>query len=132
MWFALIAVASALNLLLVGSAALNLEWVMGRVASGQFDSLPFALRVVYLGFSVLMVAQTYLAWQLLQRGGAWSRFSAVSSMLLVILYVLSTVINAISPTADERWNAIPAAVLMVSFFMLRGPAANHGRSAGDV
>ena len=128
MWFVLIVVASAWNLVLVGSAALDLPWVMSRVASGQYESLPTALRIVYLVFAVVMVAQVYVARALLERGGAWSGPSATASILLVIVYAISTVLNAISPTNDERWNAIPALALMVSFFMLRGPAANHQRS----
>ena len=128
MWFVLIVVASAWNLVLVGSAALDLPWVMSRVASGQYESLPTALRIVYLVFAVVMVAQVYLARALLERGGAWAGPSATASILLVIVYAISTVLNAISPTNDERWNAIPALALMVSFFMLRGPAANHQRS----
>lgn len=121
-WFALIVVMSAANLVLVGSAALDLDWVMSRVASGQYDSLPVGLRIAYLLASILMVVQVVLAWKLLERDGAWSPASAIGSMLLVLLYVVSTVLNAISPSDDERWNALPAAVLMVSFFMLRGSA----------
>jgi len=128
MWFVLIVAASAWNLVLVGSAALDLPWVVSRVASGQYESLPIGLRIFYLVFSIVMVAQVLLARRLLDRGGAWSGLSATASILLVIVYAISTVLNAISPTNDERWNAIPALVLMVAFFMLRGPAANHQRS----
>ncbi len=122
LWFALIAVMSTVNFVVLASGALNLEWVVPRIANGQFDSLPPEWRVACLLFAVLMVAQVVLAWQLLVRGGAWSPVSAVVSMLLVLLYVFSTVLSAISPSNDSRWNAIPAAVLMVSFFMLRAPA----------
>ena len=79
MWFVLIVVASAWNLVLVGSAALDLPWVVSRVASGQYESLPTALRIVYLVFAVVMVAQVYLARALLERGGAWSGPSATAS-----------------------------------------------------
>ena len=120
-WFALIVIMSAVNLAVFGSAALNLDWVLSGVAHGQYESLPAAWRVGYLALSILMVVQVSLARRLLERGGAWSPASAVGSMLLVLFYVLSTVLYAISPTNDERWNAIPAVALMVAFFMLRGP-----------
>jgi len=67
MWFVLIVVASAWNLVLVGSAALDLPWVMSRVASGQYESLPTALRIVYLVFAVVMVALVVAIWP---RGGS--------------------------------------------------------------
>lgn len=128
MWFVLIVVASVWLFVLASSAALNLSWVMTRVASGQYESLPTGLRVAYLAFAAVAFAQVILARRLLDRGGAWSHPSAVASMVLVIVYAISTVLNAVSSTNDERWNAVPALALMVSFFMLRGPAANHQRS----
>ena len=122
LWFALIVVMSAVNLVVLASAALNLDWVASRIANGQYESLPPAWRIACLVGAIVTVAQVALAWQLLERGGAWSPVSAVVSMLLVLLYVFSTVLSAISPSNDSRWNAVPAAVLMVGFFMLRGPA----------
>lgn len=122
LWFALIVVMSAVNFVILAAGALNLDWVASRIANGEFDSLPGGWRVACLLGAALMIAQVALAWQLLERGGAWSPVSAVLSMLLVLVYVVSTVLSAISPSGDARWNAIPAAVLMVSFFMLRGPA----------
>ena len=120
-WFTLVAVMSAINLVLFGAAALNLDWVLSRIGSGQYDSLPVLLRLLYLTFAVITIAQVRLAWRLLDRGGAWSHASAVASMLLVLAYVVSTVLNAISRSNDARWFAIPAFVLMLSFFMLRAP-----------
>jgi len=120
-WFALVVVMSAANFVLYASAAVNLQWVMSRVAHGQFESLPASWRIGFLVLSIVMIAQVPLALRLLERGGTWSGPSAVASMLLVLLYVVSTVLYAISPTNDGRWNAIPAAVLMVALFMLRGP-----------
>lgn len=122
LWFALIVVMSAVNFVVLASGALNLEWVTSRIANGEYESLPTEWRLACLVGAALMIAQVALAWQLLERGGAWSPVSAVVSMLLVLLYVVSTVLSAISPSDDSRWNAVPAAVLMVSFFMLRGPA----------
>lgn len=122
LWFSLIVVMSAVNLVVLSSAALGLDWVTSRIVNGEYETLPTEWRVACFVAAVLMVAQVVLAWRLLVRGGAWSPASAVVSMLLVLLYVLSTVLSAISPSNDARWNAVPAAVLMVSFFMLRGPA----------
>ena len=72
-WFALIAVMSAVNLVLFGSAALNLDWVLSRIGSGQYDSLPVLLRLLYLAFAVITIAQVPLAWRLLERGGEIGR-----------------------------------------------------------
>lgn len=111
---------SAVNLILSVCAALDLDWAAARVASGQYDALPAAFRVAYLALAVITVGQVVLAWRLLERGGTWSTASARASMLLVILYVVMTVISAISPSNDVRWTALPTFVLMVSFFMLHG------------
>jgi len=126
-WFTLILAASLFNVVLAVSAALDLSWAADRVASGQYESLPGALRLGYLVFSVISVAQVVLAFRLLERGGAWSPASARASFALVLLYVVSTVISAISPSDDVRWTALPAFVLMVSFFMLRGPELKSNR-----
>lgn len=120
-WFGLIVLASALYFLLLASAALDLGWALPRVMNGQYESLPWTLRLAFLGAAALMIAQVVFARRLLEHGGAWSGPSAVASMLLVLLYVLSTVLSAISPSGDSRWNAIPAFALMLSFFMLRAP-----------
>ena len=43
-------------------------------------------------------------------------------------HLITTSNTALVAWNGERWNAMPALALMVSFFMLRGPAANHQRS----
>lgn len=130
LWFGLIVVMSGFYLLLSISAALDLDWAAARVAGGQYDSLPDLLRVFYLALAVISVGQVVLARGLIEHGGTWSPASARASMLLVILYVVLTVLSAISPSNDVRWTALPAFVLVVSLFMLHGPEVRS--SAQDV
>lgn len=130
--FVVVVIATLGNLVLVGAAALDAPWILDRVASGQFSSLPAGLRVAYGLMFVLMVAQVWFAWLLLQRGGAWSRTSGAIAMAAVAVYLLSALVNMISPTPAERWNAIPAAVLAACFWILRRRTAQTPLSNGEV
>jgi len=114
----IISAASVLNLVLVGSAALGMTWVLPRVAGGGFTSLPPVLRGVYGAFALLMVAQTALAWRLATRSDAPRGWLRSSALVLTIIYLVSAALNALSPSPTERWNAVPATALAVAFLLL--------------
>lgn len=113
--------ASAWNLTLVVAAVFNAHWVLTRVDGGKFQSLPPGLRLANLGFSVLTVWVMIFAWRLWKSGGVRNPSDARWAKLVVIMYTLSAVINAISSSANERINAIPAAMIVGGFVLLRRP-----------
>jgi hypothetical protein len=109
------------NLILVAAATFNANWVLTRVDGGQFHSLPMGLRFANLGFTVLTLWVMLFAWRLWKFGGANTAGDARWAKLVVIMYALSTLINLISKSPAERLNAIPAAIIVGGFILLRRP-----------
>lgn len=112
-------VASAWNLVLVAAAVFNAHWVLTRVSGGQYQSLPIGLRITNLGFTVLTVWIMLFAWRLWKSGGAQNAGDARWSQVIVILYAVSALLNAISKSPDERLNAIPAVIVAGGIILLR-------------
>ena len=113
--------ASAWNLTLVVSAVFNAHWVLSRVDGGKFQSLPPGLRFTNLGFTVLTIWVMIFAWRLWKSEGVRNASDARWAKLVIIMYTLSAVINAVSSSPNERLNAIPAAMIVSGFFLLRRP-----------
>lgn len=111
-------IALAWNLYLVIGAALNIEAILPRVAGGGYDSLPVALRIVYFVQILLTIFQIGFVTILYARDGAWSRNSYLITRIFLVLAVVSTLVNAVSRSHPERWNAISAATIAVGFYFL--------------
>jgi len=104
------------NSLILISVTLNLEWVRTRAAGGQFSDFPLLIRAIYFVMFVLMIALMIWLWdnsnnQLSSGGIRLSKF-------LAVLFSISTISQLISRSPDERWNAIPAIILALTFFRL--------------
>lgn len=104
------------NFFLLISVTLNLDWAHSRAAGGQFDSFPIYLRVVYFFMSVLTMTLLFWLWD--NRSGLVSQRSRKVGRLLGFLFSVSTLLQLISQSPNERWNAIPALVLAITFFRL--------------
>lgn len=107
--------ALSFNLVLLVSVSLNLDWVRTRAAGGQFDEFPISLRIVYLVMAIAMLYLMRFVWRL-QRQEVSER-ARKASKWLGILFVLSTLTQLISRSPDERFNAIPAAIIAIAFFL---------------
>ena len=107
------------NFVLVLSAALGFAWVLPRVAGGQLDAMPLSLRVVYGVFSVVSVAVAWLGWRMWSKGGATSVRVKRYSLGVIVIYSVSTVVNALSQSQLERWNAVAAFSVVVTTWVLR-------------
>lgn len=116
-WLLVLAQLSLIyNTTLLVSVFLNLDWVKTRAAGGQFDSFPVILRFVYL---IMAVGMVYL--MILIRGffkGLSVTKSQVFLRNLGVLFSISFVMQLISRSANERWNAIPAAMIAATFFAI--------------
>lgn len=104
------------NSLILISVTLNLEWVRTRAVGGQFSDFPLLIRAIYFVMFVLMIALMIWLWdnsnnQLSSGGIRLSKF-------LAVLFSISTIFQLISRSPDERWNAIPAIILALTFFRL--------------
>jgi hypothetical protein len=118
-------VACLWNFLLVFSAALGATWVLPRVAGGELEAMPVSLRIIYGVFSVVSVAVGWLGWRLWSRGGATSLRMRRYSMGVIVVYTVSTVVNILSPSALERWNAVAAFVIVAATWVLRQPRVEN-------
>ena len=104
------------NSAIVFSVVLNLDWVRTRAAGGQFTDFPLWLRTIYLGMTFLMAFILKKLWdyssaKLIQRQISTAR-------AIGLLFAISTVFQLISRSLDERWNAIPAAIIAYSFLRI--------------
>ena len=105
------------NTLVLISVFLNLEWVRLRAAGGQYDSFPIAIRFIYLIMAGLMIY--LMVWLWIHRIGNLSRQNIRLVSLLKGIFILSTFMQLISRSSAERINAIPAALLALTFWRLQ-------------
>jgi hypothetical protein len=120
--FPLLVIGSSWNICIVTAVALNAEWVRARAAGGQFDSFPLAIRIIYGIEALLMIGQIYFGKLLSDRNGAWSISSWRLGQLLIALYGVSALLNAISQSSAERFNSLFAVICMWAFYELVGRA----------
>jgi len=106
--------ALAVNVAILVSVALDLDWVRSRAAGGQFDEFPVAIRVIYLAMALgtLLLMRFFV----ILYGDATFRQRKVAKWLGV-LFLLSTFTQLISRSPDERLNAIPAILIALGFFL---------------
>lgn len=114
--FFLAQVSLIINCVILFSVVLNLDWVRTRAAGGQFDDFPIVLRIIYFAMFILMITVMIWLWQnqnklLSQHGIKFAKFFGV-------LFSISTLTQLVSRSPDERWNAIPAIILAITFFKL--------------
>ena len=109
-------IALSFNVFVLGSVVLNLEWVRTHAAGGRFTDFPIEIRIGYLVQTLFMLFFMAMLWNhrekpLQGRGPRLARF-------IGYLFVASAALNVISPTTNERWNAIPASIIAVTFLTL--------------
>ena len=104
------------NFIVISSVTLNLDWVRTRAAGGQFDTFPTALRILYFVMALLTLLLSRWLWS--QRHGVSTERNQKIARLLAILFTVSTCLQLISRSGDERWNAIPAIILAFTFWRL--------------
>lgn len=104
---------------LTGLAAAGNTWVLDRVSGGIFagETMPMPVRVVYGAMALSMLAVAWLAFKyyindVTRRQRNLGRF-------VILLFVISTAMNAMSRSNPERYNAIGAAIVVVGIAILR-------------
>ncbi|MBU3692651.1 MAG: hypothetical protein FGM47_03935 [Candidatus Nanopelagicaceae bacterium] len=109
-------VSLSYNAVVLFSVFLNLDWVHSRAAGGQFNSFPTLIRIIYLFMGFLTMA--LLFWLFKFYKGISSLKNSRFVSFLKYLFGFSTFMQLISRSTDERWNAIPAFILALTFFNL--------------
>jgi len=105
------------NIILLFSVSMNYDWVRTRAAGGEFDSFPISIRIAYFFMAAFMGALMFWLWD--NRNGINTIRGYRFATVLAVLFSISTVMQLISQSSDERWNAIPAAILAITFWVLR-------------
>ena len=106
------------NIILLGSSVLNLHWVLLRVSGGQYHSFPISVRLLNLVIALFSLYLINFAIQLYRKSGAWSQRSRMISLAVTVAFILSALGNSISKSPEETWNALPAAIVAVGFYIL--------------
>lgn len=104
------------NMIILFSVVLDLDWVRTRAAGGQFTEFPTAIRILYffmtVGTGILVVyLRKLISERVTTQDLKFARY-------LGWLFVVSTLLQLISRSPDEQWNAIPAAVIATTFILI--------------
>lgn len=104
------------NCALLISVALNLEWAQPRAAGGQFQNFPMVVRIIYFGMFVGMIFLMFFLWRhhITSLDGAGIRLSKIVGYV----FIASTLVQLISRSSQERLNAVPAAIIALTFLSL--------------
>ena len=97
------------NIYLVVGVILNQSYALTRAAGGQYESFPMGIRVAYLVTLAIVIYQALIFFTKVKRP-AWIY------KVFFFLGIASFLVNAISRSTNERWNAIPAAVIAFAFY----------------
>ena len=100
------------NIYLVVGVINNSSYALTRAAGGQFDSFPNEVRAAYVVTLMILLYQS-----LVLLGNHQTPRWVLTAML--IMGILSIAVNAISRSANERWNAIPAAIIAYAVYVRR-------------
>ena len=95
---------------------LNLDWVRTRAAGGQFKTFPIGIRFVDFLMGVFMVFLFGLLWN--HRNKPMDEKGPMVTRIIGYTFFVSTFFQLVSRSTDERWNAIPALILAVTFIAI--------------
>ena len=98
------------NFYLVVGVILNQNYALTRAAGGQFESFPIGIRVAYVFTLAIVVCQALLL-RSNERRPIWVYRT------FFFIGIASVFVNTISRSSNERWNAIPAAVIAYCFYL---------------
>ncbi|MDA2975265.1 MAG: hypothetical protein O2926_01270 [Actinomycetota bacterium] len=96
--------------------SLNYDWVRTRAAGGQLADFPVYIQIIYFVMFVLMIMLMFWLWSIRKISLTAQQINLAK--FLGILFSISTIFQLISRSADERWNAVPAIILAVTFFKI--------------
>ena len=103
---------------LMASVALNHLSVSPRVAGGHLHSFSDPLRFTYGVEALMMIFQFFFLIKIFQRHGVWSNTTTLLAKIFLVLAIMSIVVNAVSRSSAERWNAISALAIAYAFYEL--------------
>ncbi|MGA0902381.1 MAG: hypothetical protein ACO3RD_05720 [Candidatus Nanopelagicaceae bacterium] len=104
------------NLMILFSVVLNLSWVETRAAGGQYTDFPISIRILYFFMSIgtailIFYLRKLTSERVTSQDIKFARY-------LGWLFIVSTILQLISRSPNEQWNAIPAAVIATTFLLI--------------
>ena len=104
------------NVAILISVTLNFDWVRTRAAGGQYKDFPIGIRIAYLIMTFFMIFLIGMIWN--HRENPMTSKGLNITRVMGYIFILSAFAQLISQSANERWNAIPAAILAITFILI--------------
>ena len=104
------------NIVILLSVTLNLDWVRTRAAGGQYTDFPIGVRFVDLLMAIFMVFLIGMLWN--HREKPMDEKGPTVTRVIGYTFFISMFFQIASRSMDERWNAIPAGILAVTFIFI--------------
>ena len=104
------------NIVILLSVTLNLDWVRTRAAGGQYKDFPIGVRFVDLLMAIFMVFLIGMLWN--HREKPMDEKGPTVTRVIGYTFFISVFFQIASRSMDERWNAIPAGILAVTFILI--------------
>ncbi|MEY2637733.1 MAG: hypothetical protein RLZZ194_223 [Actinomycetota bacterium] len=104
------------NAAILFSVTLNLDWVRTRAAGGQYKNFPIGIRFVDFLMGIFMLFLIAMLWN--YREKPMDEKGPVVTRIIGYTFFISMFFQIASRSMDERWNAIPAGILAVTFIVL--------------
>ena len=104
------------NIVILLSVTLNLDWVRTRAAGGQYTTFPIGIRFVDFLMAIFMVFLVGMLWK--HRELPMDEKGPTVTRVIGYTFFISMFFQIASRSMDERWNAIPAGILAVTFILI--------------
>ena len=110
------------NAAILFSVTLNLDWVRTRAAGGQYETFPIGIRFVDFLMGIFMLFLIAMLWN--HREKPMDEKGPMVTRIIGYTFFISMFFQIASRSMDERWNAIPAGILAVTFIALSRRESN--------
>ena len=104
------------NAAILFSVTLNLDWVRTRAAGGQYKTFPIGIRFVDFLMGIFMLFLFSMLWS--YRDKPMDDKGPLVTRIIGYTFFVSMFFQIASRSSDERWNAIPAAILAITFIAI--------------
>jgi len=111
------------NAAILFSVTLNLDWVRTRAAGGQYETFPIGIRFVDFLMGIFMLFLIAMLWN--RREKPMDEKGPMVTRIIGYTFFISMFFQIASRSMDERWNAIPAGILAVTFIALSRRESNR-------
>ena len=111
------------NAAILFSVTLNLDWVRTRAAGGQYETFPIGIRFVDFLMGIFMLFLIAMLWN--HREKSMDEKGPMVTRIIGYTFFISMFFQIASRSMDERWNAIPAGILAVTFIALSRRESNR-------